>query len=360
MKKTKIRSLQALRFYACAVIYIYHAKIDFLGPNAYLVCSNAVILFFILAGFVSALSRWESYPTPSTKDCVRLLKTRLSAPYLLHLFMLVAVMLVKLFQEIHGFAAGWNVTWKMVFTNLTLTQSWIPPYFCLNGAAWFLSDMAFFYLLTPLLLWLLNKIASPLALFVLALLSCEVQPAVTAAVSSLLPQVETYAFPPCNLPLYFAGLCLGGCYRLAAQKPSFTDRRVWRACGSLAGIVLFVICFHATDIIPAPALAHRTVLCALLIFALAQECSPVHTLIGNPLFVHLGNISMEIYLTHLVGIWSVDAILEYLWKHGIYLYPLRKWGRLFAVLLMAELAHRLLPKLLHPKEKKPTSSKAAG
>lgn len=160
--------LTSLRFFAILLIYFHHLSYPGgLGPPA-------VTFFFVLSGFIIAYSSGGRFLSLDLNEFKGFYIKRLSKVYPLHIltfFISLPIVYVTKF-ETNFFSA---------FLNIFLLQSYFPigiQVFSFNALAWFLSDIVFFYFLTPFLLSGLQKIQvrenrSLLLLLLLFVFACE-------------------------------------------------------------------------------------------------------------------------------------------------------------------------------------------
>ena len=138
MKKNA--SLQSLRFVFVMMIFMSHFAFgDFRPFDAGGDCG--VTFFFLLSGFTMSMGYGPSLDSGTFRFRHYLVR-RLSKIYPLHLLCLVVFLV--LFRP--------EVDVKLPL-NALLLQSWVPDsayYFSYNGVSWFLSSLAFCYLLFPL------------------------------------------------------------------------------------------------------------------------------------------------------------------------------------------------------------------
>jgi len=152
-----LRSLTSLRFFAAAVVVLYHAaafsglltSVRPLFGLGYV----GVTFFFVLSGFVLAWTAREG-------DRVSHFYARRFA----RVWPLTALSIVVAFGVValeHGEQSP-----VRLLGSLFLLQAWVPQstwYFGYNGVVWSLSAEAFFYALFPLLIMLLRRTRRPTA-----------------------------------------------------------------------------------------------------------------------------------------------------------------------------------------------------
>lgn len=108
----------------------------------------AVSYFFVLSGFIMAVAYYGSSRAVNAKQYWLARFARIYPVYLLALLLVLAFTLTK----------KQGVDIATILLNLLMLQAWLPPYaMTLNTPGWSLSVEAFFYLLFPLLIFLVRK-----------------------------------------------------------------------------------------------------------------------------------------------------------------------------------------------------------
>jgi len=142
-----LSALNAFRFFAIVMMYFHHLGYD-IGLGA-----PAVTFFFVLSGFIMAYNYDRKFSCLDAKEFKYFLIKRLSKIYPLHILTFVLslpILYIINFQINIGYA----------LLNFFLLQSYFPieiSVFSFNAPSWFISDMMFFYFLTPFLLYILYK-----------------------------------------------------------------------------------------------------------------------------------------------------------------------------------------------------------
>lgn len=312
---------------------------------------NALLIFFILAGFVMGYRHNGEVIPHSLRDSFEFSRRRIGPKYPLHLALLLASMLLRFLYVIKERVPADSAPVFLVklISNLTLTQSWLPSqvyYFAFNGVTWFLSCMTFLYFMTPLMLAALRRIKSLWLLGLAPLAFITVRVVAETLLSKAAPTEAYNCNPAFVLPLFYMGLAGGVLYARLLEIPSFRNARGLRAVVSTAAVLVYIGFNYLHWKLPVGIPGLGLLLMLLLIFGLAQECGPICWLLRNPVTVHLGDITFELYMVHQVLFAYIDALVEYLWRFEIYILQAQRNAlRVILSLALAELVHWALPRI---------------
>jgi len=214
-------SLFILRFVAAIIVVLFHESpvSTFLGtaPKILTAGPQAASFFFVLSGFTLALAHYNDDKFSVGKYYQKRM-ARILPVYLIALSLWVILDVAK--GQLDPIA---------LVLNIFLLQSWFPSYpLSINAPAWFLSDLAFFYIVFPFLLALLKKYSTgPKGV----LLTGVVFWIMTQAVLTVLLNTSFYKgypssshdyifyFPLSHLCSFFLGMC--GAYFLVNRKDLF-------------------------------------------------------------------------------------------------------------------------------------------
>lgn len=334
-------ALTGIRFFAAIQVVMFHFGAGFAERHGapipvHRMLANgwtAVTLFFLLSGFILSYTYAGQIKRPGGK--VRFWEARFARIYPVYLLSL----LLCWPSQIHprpGLSAA-------VFL---MVQAWNPLHVEYGGAwnmpAWTLSTEAFFYLLFPFLLPLLERF-SPRTLKVWAVVSVLV----VAFGHTMTPYIEPFTrltllpLPVFRFPEFAAGMVLGLLY-LRRREHRASPVLLYSALAAIFAILL---------LITGPWLSLLVIPFAILIYLLAAGDSALAHLLSRPTFLLLGGASYSIYLlqepvrawVHLAftGAWSVqvdrgrmDVLLSpvvlILFSIAVFLLweePARKWLR---------------------------------
>jgi peptidoglycan/LPS O-acetylase OafA/YrhL len=307
-----IGTLSALRFFAIVLIYFHHlAYPGGLG-------AAAVTFFFALSGFLMAYSYSTRFVSLDREQIRSFYLRRLSRVYPLHILtFLIAIPIV--------YVTNFKTNIFYALSNIFLVQSFFPngnQVFSFNSLAWFLSDLVLFYLLTPFILFLLNKsqmagnLMKLLALL-LFLLFCE------AALGLMVnPNMEPFSFqwwfiyisPFFRIFDYMIGLVTGMIFisrKDWLSHPVPLTNRILFSALEIITILFFAYSFAWRRFFPYPALhmgAYFLPFSLFIIFVFAFQRGILSAILSTKFFVYLGELSFSIYLLHQLAINYTAAI----------------------------------------------------
>jgi len=298
-----LSALNALRFFAIVMMYFHHLDYP-VGIGAF-----PVTFFFALSGFVIAYNYDRKFDTLDRKSICHFLIKRISKIYPLHLLTFVfslPILYVLNMRLFNGYAV----------LNIFLLHSYYPigpSIFSYNPLSWFISDMMFFYLLTPLIFFLLQKYpifrnAKTLRFVILLVFGCE-----TGIVMQF--KVEPYSVswwfvyisPYMRIFDYLIGMLLGVYFVLVRNDIDNgpKNRIVSTLLEAAALFSVFLSIYYAWRI-PYPSLLWSVyfIPCsAFVIIVFSRQQGILSDILSRKVFVELGNVSFTIYLIHQLAIY---------------------------------------------------------
>ena len=304
LKKRDIRSLTGIRGVAALWVAIYHFGLQhtwfipyqhagFLAliAHGYL----AVDLFFVLSGFVMAVSYGHFFETFSPSKFMIFLIRRFARIYPLFAF----VLLVALVSNQTRYTSHYSLL--VILSNMFLVQSWG---ICLSivSQSWSVSTELMAYLLFPALFYVacLRGNASATMVFVLSVTGLGV----TAL--AVVPDGDTrfgmldIIFPGSLYPVLrcLCGFCLGLLsYRLSTRS-ALADIRDSKGLSLLVlSLLLFCLTQKNLDIFD-------VIISFFLVFLLSGTNSAANLMSIRP-FLFLGEISYAVYFVH---VWLLNPI----------------------------------------------------
>ena len=276
----------------------------------------AVSFFIILSGFLNGYKYWNKYSNIKIKDIKDFTLKRISKIYGLHITMLL---FSRTFTRIFTMTGIENVIeWiKKLFLNIFLLQSYIDDkfvYFSFNGVSWFLAVIILNAILTIPFLNIIKKILNckngknKLLLVTIVIVIIDIIYSYIVSIMKINEEFWLYIFPIARIPEYFMGLVLGVNY-LEENDKKITNYN-WLEI--ITVIVLgYMIIMQKKHLIPSwISFGLLWIIPNLLVISVfSKEKGIISKLLGNKLFICLGDISMETYIIHQVLIINMSCII---------------------------------------------------
>ncbi len=316
-ERSELRPLTALRFFAAALVFVYHcpATSDFAGR--YGLGQAGVGFFFILSGFILMYAYRNIFQTDVAWAQVRdFYAARIARVYPAYvLASVIAVPVLIAFGD-----PQWNASTPLMrglafVAQILVVQAWIPiGTICLgiNSPAWSISTEAFFYVVFPFLAHSLLRTfgrASGWKIIAGTGLVWGV-PTAIFLVPHAVSMWVSYIFPPVRLVDFAVGML---CAIFFHTQPRTGVRRIpWTGIegAAVAGVVASIalspglpaVALYALYLVPA---------WSVLIVSAAYAGGLLSRFLARPLFVQLGRVSFAFYLVH----WLVLAGFRHV--HGL-------------------------------------------
>ncbi|HDR9292504.1 TPA: acyltransferase [Burkholderia multivorans] len=333
--------MTSLRFFAAAAVVFAHFGYVFHTGGI------GVAFFFMLSGFVLSLNYGNTFLSFSVKDFSILYLMRLARIYPLHIVtMLMSLPLWIMRGQIPSFGD--------TVSNLTLTQSWHPigeRIFGFNGVAWTLSVEWFFYLMLPMIIFLMHKTklsSTKIGCISVAFFAFSV----TYGIHRILGQGAIQAYtdlwwllnisPILHVCTFIIGVALGQSFVLSGR--SFARSPLLSTMSEVLSLSALAVTY-AIYLRYAIYYAGGFELCflpsfALLIITFSRSNGFISRALSIPIFVRLGEISFSIYMIH-------QIIIFYFNEHAIMLMgfsanPFAQLAVAFLTLGVAEIAFRFV------------------
>lgn len=298
-KRSELQALTGLRIVAAAWVFLHHFDDVILGLMPGLSFLEPLIhqgwrgvdLFFALSGFILAYQYMDRFSGGvRRKEYLQFMRLRIARIYPVHILTLHTSVILFTGAAILGVPVqeglSDNTPWTYI-QNLLLIQSWWGHPLSWNGVSWSVSAEFFAYLLFPVAAFLIFKVRSALAAWILGALGLAL---FTAAYHT----VNTGAAVTTDGDLYrIAASFLAGCflYKVYSLRPAPT--RLWAFVPGICVAAVIGISY-----IPNP--PHILVLpfLALLVLGLAYNIDPLAALLSKEGMVYGGAISYSFYMVH--------------------------------------------------------------
>lgn len=315
--------IQALRGVAIILIVLSHYN-AVLGvfPWASSFGAIGVDIFVVISGFLSyALS--QKFERVSVRKRIKITQSKIKKFYGMHIA--VEIFMLILFcvnQCIYG------VNWLEIMATAVgivaatfLLQSYVPirkVYYALNGVAWYLSDSVWFYFIAPIVnYWIFNlNNRSKWELFKrIALL--YVTQGILIAITSFLVRGNYkvlhalfYVSPFFRGIEFVIGSLVGALYKIIKENSNSKglNAKKWTLYEVMSLISLMVICGGINNVKAEFGFIIAIPIACALVLTFALSIGKVSKLVNNLLFIKIGDISFEIFITH----FTVLSYLEFI------------------------------------------------
>lgn len=307
--KSRIDSLQAVRAFACLLIFIHHC---YIASSAYL----GVSIFMVLSGFLMYISYRDRYSAPlSPASSLRFAAGKVKKLYPLYIITMLPILALNLYMLYAHGAGSVRELLTDLGLSLILIQAWFPGHAqAFNGVAWYLSLSLFFYFAFPYILYIMKKYRSPAAPYIalaalicvgiaLGLMARPISAALYGGDNADFLFWYSYISPIFRL-IDFAAGCNLACIYLARRDKDAAATRTVAALEliCMALLILGIYLFKRFANIPS-LMAYRTGLvflpfCLVFIYLFALGTGTLPRLLTNRVTVFLGNISAAFFLIH--------------------------------------------------------------
>ena len=253
----------------------------------------AVDLFFVLSGFVMALTYRQSFLERPLGEAYRAFMVKRFARVIpLHAVLVTGIALVGCLSGSSTHILAIARQPLTLLRNVLLIQDWLPGE-AIIPPAWSVSDEMGAYLVFPALLWLAwsRGWAATMAAAIAGVLAL-----VWAGHGSLDVGRGWVVKPGRCFAEFFLGILVYRAYVEAGAKP-----RPWFTAATLITIIASLAWMPNDGLV--------VVLFPCLVYALAVDTSVVSRILGSDPWYYLGLISYAIYLTHWGVIWLLGAAI---------------------------------------------------
>lgn len=308
LRKTHLRSLTGLRFYAAIMVVLLHAAQRFdpvSGLTGVVGFGYAgVTFFFLLSGFVLA---WTS----RSDDTVgKFYWRRFARVWPLHVLTTGLALLVAL-------AIGLPLLWPALPAVLTLTQAWFPGpdiKYAFNGPSWSLSCELFFYLLFP---WLIKILTRRRNIMAAAAAVAGAMVIVAGVCAVIFPTDQLgyllYTMPAYRIGEFIIGICLATAIR-RGWSPRFTMRQAVVGTVIMYAVLILAANIVLHDVARLPYfIADLWMLpgCAAIVAAgAAGDLRGDRGMIRSATLIRLGQWSFALYLVHEIILKAAEPLVD--------------------------------------------------
>ncbi len=317
-----IKSLTTIRFFLFLLIFCGHLKdiavhspvgkslFNVLNQNSF-----AVLFFFVLSGFCISLGYQKKFEQRSIKSTVDFLLKRFLKLYPLYLLTGI-ICLVFIFVPN-------NEEWIYVFIGLYVPMLFPWTHYVSGGGnpvAWFTAAIFFCYLLSPIMLYYLNKIKKLSGLMLYILINFLILMIICVIILNFNQQNDDffYKLPLIRLFQYSIGLGLGFVY----QKYIYNCRYLFENyyLKSFVDLIFLLIIFEIflipKDIVISN-IVFLPIICIIILYLCNINKSISNIYFDSKIILFLSNISMECYLIHFVVMLLLQNIsIKYIYSYS--------------------------------------------
>ena len=298
-----LHSLISLRFIAAIFIFIHHLSY----PNGF--GPIAVTFFFVLSGFIMGFKYCGKFNTITIPILKSFYFKRFIKIYPLQILTFLISLPILLFIDFKT-----NVFYALC--NLFLIHSYFPigiQVFSFNSVAWFLSDIMFFYFISPFLFFVLYKleIIKKSKIMVITLIFIIL---IAWFISyQYADQIPAYSFgwwliyisPYFRFLDYFTGVITGIIFLTVKSIISDKNSRIYLfSFMEILSVVMLVFSFksqiYANNSLKMG--VYYLPASVLLIFIFAFQEGIISRILSKALFIKLGELSFTIFLIHQLAI----------------------------------------------------------
>ena len=330
------KNIQGLRFLAALLVFMNHSYYIISKTKVFDYGGRGVELFFILSGFLMAFHYGKKPIDSSWKASIKYAYQKAKKFYALHLAtfaVMAAFFLYKYIVAGTGYKGGSEACIRDVVLNLTLLKSWyLPARFSFNGVTWFLSSLLFIYLLLPKTVSFFRKKSRGdigVAFCVILLLKLVLDTCFGQRWFSPYPGFSAYTNPMYRYLDFLLGY-LG--FGLLHNEETKSTALVNGIQGTML-ILYFGCCYFFNKLwSPVPFILAGL----LLIYAFSLSGGFFDTLFGNKIITHLGDISLEFFMVHVVVIKILRGNVQKFFHNEIFTFVML----LLLSLLVAEIVYR--------------------
>ncbi|VEG71526.1 Acyltransferase family [[Pasteurella] aerogenes] len=291
----KLNNIQGLRFIAFTLVFFNHSWSLISSGKIFDYGARGVEIFFILSGYLIAYnysSRINNINNTSWLSCLYYLKSKLKKFYFLHLF----TFFIAVYVLGSNFTNNFEYVTNALLTLLMLKSWYQPAMFSFNGATWFISSMLFCWLFVPKIAIFFKDKSNSILFFyfiILFLIKLTIDTLVFRNGVRLPETISLYVFPPYRFIDFLLGYLSFLLFRdFQLRNSSFIK------ISFLQSIFLIVILFVYIKMNNSFYYSQFLVFDVILIHLVFVRGGVFDYILGNRLFVHLGNISFELYILH--------------------------------------------------------------
>lgn len=346
-----IKAVQGLRGMACLMIVLSHCGfLLYIGDGGLLARHLSaggpagVSIFIMLSGCLVGL-RYVG------KERSYAIKKHLFKLYPLHIITMIAM---AFYLHKYGDPTTLPLKSEYFITNILMIQSFIPDpscYFSLNAVAWYMSLNAFFCLMTPLILWIVER-TKKYSIEILGIILVILVINMYTYKDSALMHYYIYVNPFARIFEYLAGIYLG--YIIVEHPLNWVKHKYWYQITEICGLILLAASYWLYTKLPAYITLRILFfpIAMILVYSAVKERGFFSKyLLANKVSVYIGNISGVIFLMQLVVIHGLEKLTDI---------NKQPWISLLAVILICVIVSSIYNLLSSYLKKRAVSFKSGG
>ncbi len=322
--KQQLSSIVSLRFFAMFAVFLCHCSfLNHVIPSlsSYLKDFGGwgVSFFIILSGFIITYNYLDKFKIWDNNLSKEFILKRIKKIYPLHIFTLILFFpMIFLYPNISNFI-------KLLF-NITLTQSWVPDLSIaqsFNAVSWTLSTLMFFYIFTPILLIVANKINKfKYGHFIIIIILFILEFLITKLGYNESDKMIWFIYesPYVRILDYCIGISLGGIFLSKKNDINNSNKYVFTFVEVISIIILVILFIYKKTPILYRYTMYWTLINCVLIYVFSSSKGFISKLLINKRLLYLGNISFSFYLMHYTVITYTNFLFYSILKLNINTY----------------------------------------
>lgn len=334
-EREDLKALTSLRFMAALPVFLAHFPPTQHFAERLSFGYAGVGFFFVLSGFILTYTYRDAFNGALTSSAMRAFHVaRIARIYPLHVVVMAATILwIALFGSVIWNSSDGTTRVASIVEQAFLIHAWAQNYLIRTGVnfvSWSLSVEAFFYLVFPLVAWLLFRAlrgASDRRVLTIVAVCWATFAIVLAPIHLTEEAWLFYSFPPIRLPDFVLGMLLA----IAFLRRSPSQRRTTAL--EIGSLVTAGLALAASPIVPT-SLRYAVALMpcwALIISVFGRQRGALSSMLSHPIALRLGEISFAFYLVHYDVLMVVQRFFG--WAN-----PLESFWVAFSLTLLASFA----------------------
>jgi peptidoglycan/LPS O-acetylase OafA/YrhL len=313
--------IQALRGIAIILIVLSHYN-AVLGvfPWASSFGAIGVDIFVVISGFLSYVLS-QKFERVSVRKRIEITRYKIKKFYGMHIAM-EAFMLILFCVNQCIYGVNWleiMATAVGIIAAMFLLQSFVPirkVYYALNGVAWYLSDSVWFYFVAPVVNCWIHNLKNPSKWELIKRIAfLYVTQGILIATTSFLVRGNYkvlhaffYVSPFFRGIEFVIGSLVGALYKIIKKNSKGLNAKKWTLYEVMSLISLIAICGGINNVKAEFGFIIAIPVACALVLTFALSIGKLSKLVSNLLFIKIGDISFEIFITHFTALSYLEFI----------------------------------------------------